>query len=74
MNKELILDKIKQEAGKNNGAPLGMGKFEEATGITVNDWRGKFWTKWSDSLIEAGFQPNKFLTPKYDEKLKKKMF
>lgn len=67
MTKDDILKAIKQTAASNGGVPLGIGKFEEATGIRKDEWHGKYWTKWNEAITEAGLQPNQFLTPAYDE-------
>jgi hypothetical protein len=66
MNKEYILEEIKRTAEENGGIPLGRQRFTNETGIKITDWQGKYWAKWSDALIEAGYQPNK-LQPAYDE-------
>lgn len=58
VTKEEILLAIKREAAVNGGQPLGMPRFESATGIKPHDWRGRYWTKWNDALAEAGFAPN----------------
>ncbi len=68
MNKEYILKEIDRTARENNGIPLGKQKFEKETGIKFADWYGKYWTKWGDALIEAGYTPNKLQTA-YDEKV-----
>lgn len=67
MDKAHILNEIKKAAEGNGGIPLGMVKFEEATGIRKNDWSGKYRIKWNDALVEAGFKPNQFLTTAYSE-------
>jgi hypothetical protein len=67
MNKEYILKEIDRTARENNGIPLGQARFAKETGIRLSDWRGKYWTKWSDALVEAGYPPNK-LQAAYDEK------
>ena len=54
MNKEHILKEIDRTAKENNGTPLGSARFAKETGITKSDWLGKYWTKWSDAVIEAG--------------------
>jgi len=66
MNKEYILNEINRTAKENNGIPAGQARFAKETGIRLSDWRGKYWTKWSDALAEAGYPPNK-LQSAYDE-------
>jgi len=58
--KQRILDEIKRTAEENGGTPLGIDRFKEATGICKEDWYGIYWAKWSDSQVEAGFEPNRF--------------
>jgi hypothetical protein len=67
MDKEHILNEIDRTAKENNGTPLGRDRFAKETGITESDWSGKYWTKWSDAVIEAGYAPNKMQSA-YDEK------
>ena len=56
--KDEILEAIKLTTTANNGAPLGKGSFEQKTGIKETQWRGLYWARWGDALIEAGFNPN----------------
>lgn len=65
--KDYIINEIVRTSQKNGGQPLGEKKFENETGIRKYDWYGKYWSKWSDALIEAGYEPNKF-NEAYDEK------
>jgi hypothetical protein len=58
VTKERVLAEIKRTTAENDGAPLGVRRFEQETGIREHEWRGKFWRAWSDALIEAGFSPN----------------
>lgn len=67
MKKEHILSEIKRTAAENAGEPLGIGRFEEATGIRKQDWYGIFWAKWTDAQVEAGCKPNQFGIPALDE-------
>ncbi len=53
MNKEAILSEIRRAATENGGQPLGIARFEELTGITVSDWRGRFWATWTEATDEA---------------------
>jgi hypothetical protein len=68
MNKEHILKEIVRTAKENGGIPLGKGKFESETAIRQPDWFGKYWARWSDALIEAGYMPNKKQSA-YDEEI-----
>jgi hypothetical protein len=58
MNKAHIIAEIKRTAAANGGKPLGKSRFEQATGIKIHEWCGKFWARWGDALQEAGFKPN----------------
>ncbi len=67
ITKEAIISEIIRTAENNDDTPLGMGTFHDETGLKKSDWYGKFWTKWSDAVQEAGFQPNKFGSDAYEE-------
>jgi len=58
VTKDYILSEIQRTAGDNGGRPLGRKRFEAETGIKESDWYCKFWTKWSDAIKEAGYEPN----------------
>lgn len=53
-----IISEIRRLATLNGGRPPGVQAFVSATGIIENKWRGKYWARWGDALIEAGFEPN----------------
>ena len=53
-----ILREICRLAASNGDHPPGQKLFARETGIAEHQWRGKFWARWGDALIEAGFKPN----------------
>jgi hypothetical protein len=67
--KSHIISEIKRTAEKNGGAPLGIARFEAETGVKSSDWMRKFWVRWGDALVEAGFQPNALQGPRSDDDL-----
>ena len=67
--KDHILAEIKRTAQENGGKPLGIERFRKETGIKASDWKAKFWARWGDALVEAGFQPNQLQGPRSEEDL-----
>lgn len=63
MDKAHIISEIRRTAEANGGTPLGRERFEQETGIKESTWSGKFWTRWSDAVREAGFLPNAMNRP-----------
>jgi hypothetical protein len=59
MDKQYILDKIR-EITNVSGNPPGQEKFGKITGLKRTDWYGRYWTKWSDAVTEAGFVGNQY--------------
>lgn len=57
MTKEEILREIRRTADENAGVPLGKQRFFAETGIRESDWVGRWWTRWSDAVREAGREP-----------------
>ena len=66
MDKQHIINEIKRTAEQNGGVPLGKERFAAETGVQIFDWYGKYWARWGDALIEAGYTPNK-LQGAYEE-------
>ena len=65
MNRQEIINEIKRTAVANGGRPPGRAAFEKATGIKASDWYGKYWARWNDAVVEAGFETRK-LNPAYE--------
>ena len=68
MTKSQRLGEIRRTATANGGKPLGKAGFESETGIREGDWFGKYWARWGDALVEAGFAPNQMNVAFEDEK------
>ena len=67
LSKDEIISEIRRTAKENGGIPLGKVKFFQETGVKESDWIGKYWTKWSEATIEAGYNPNS-MQGAYDER------
>lgn len=55
--KQQIIDEIRRLASNSDGVAPGIARFEAETGISRSSWWGKYWSKWGDALIEAGYPP-----------------
>ncbi len=62
--KETILNEIQRLTREGEGIVPGVEKFTAETGISKSVWWGKYWSKWSDAVTEAGFEPRKMNTKK----------
>ncbi|MBT9330706.1 GIY-YIG nuclease family protein [Paracidobacterium acidisoli] len=60
MNKQVIIDEIRRIAESDGGIAPGRDKFEKETGIRESKWRGIYWLKWSEAIVEAGYSPREF--------------
>lgn len=58
VDRETILAEVKRCAEENGGVALGRERFQERTGIYESQWLGRYWTRWSDLITEAGYEPN----------------
>lgn len=72
MDKDFILTEIKRYAEENDGKTPGIRSFENSSAIKASDWLGKYWTKWSEAVAEAGLKPNqKIMALDRDEVIRK---
>jgi hypothetical protein len=67
MTKDQIIAEIKRTAQQNGDKPLSINHFQDQTGIQKKDWCGIYWARWSDAQREAGYDPNQFSTPAFEE-------
>ena len=67
ITKNHILAEIRRTA--TGGSPLGKKRFQTETGIKESDWHGRFWTRWSDAVREAGYEPNTMQKPFSEDRL-----
>ena len=58
MTKAEIIKEIKRTAAENGGVPLGSRRFATETGIRDPEWKCKYWARWSEAILEAGYEPN----------------
>lgn len=54
MDRDTIIQAIRQVAESNGGIVPGRARFEQFTGISEGMWSGKYWTRWSDAVAAAG--------------------
>lgn len=55
-----LIGEIKRLAAADGGRAPGRLAFERATGVKTHQWRGVYWAKWNDAVLEAGCQPNEY--------------
>ena len=65
-SREQIIEAIKRVSKASGGSSPGWRKFATETGIRYADWHGRYWTRWSDALAEAGLAANT-LNPRIDD-------
>ncbi len=59
MDRSSIIAEIRRTAEENGGVALGQRRFEEAAGIPMSAWRGRYWRNWSEAVRAAGLLENK---------------
>ena len=64
--KQDIIKVIQRTTKENGGKPLGVGRFEKEANIKVHEWK-RYWARFGDVLIEAGFVPNQLQGAYSDE-------
>ena len=57
LDRSSLLDEIRQAAAENGGTAPSQLQFENSTGVSQGQWRGKLWARWSDAVAEAGLLP-----------------
>jgi len=57
-SRESVIDEIRRIAAENGGRAPGWKLFRSETGLSESSWRGRYWARWSDALIDAGFEAN----------------
>jgi len=62
--RETILNEIRRLTQEGGGVVPGVEKFTVETGISRSVWWGKYWSKWGDAVVEAGFEPRKMMIKK----------
>jgi hypothetical protein len=60
MDRQHIISEIRRTA--KDGKAIGQKLFFKETGIKIEDWRGKYWARWGDALVEAGYSENDWTT------------
>lgn len=66
ITKQYILDAIQRTAKENGSVPLGMGRFEKETGISLYDCQS-YWSTFGEAQREAGFVANTLQAPHSEE-------
>jgi hypothetical protein len=66
LKKDTILEEIRRIARESDGIAPGMKTFANESGIKKSAWLGRYWSKWSDAVSEAGLKPQE-RTQRLDE-------
>ncbi len=69
MTKEEIIKEIRRTTDENGGVALGKQRFLTATGIRESDWSGRYWSRWSDAVRDAGCTPQAMNQPLSENKI-----
>ena len=72
IHKDKVIHEIQVLAAQSGGTPPGQRRFASETGIKDHEWQ-RYWARWGDALIEAGFKPNEKTSAISEEELLEKL-
>lgn len=72
MDKEHILSEIRRLAAEKDGSPPGHRRFLSETSISDYEWN-RYWARWGDALVDAGFKPNEWTQERPQEEVLEKL-
>ncbi len=58
VTREAVLDEIRRQTALAGGVTPGQASFARLTGLSHHLWKGKYWARWTDAVLEAGLEPN----------------
>ena len=59
-DRDFIISEIRRCAEDNGGVVPGRERFEAITGIRESEWAGRYWSRWSEAVVAAGYEPNQW--------------
>ena len=68
-SREHIVSEIRRIAASRDGQAPGWELFRSETRLSESSWKGRYWPRWTDALVEAGFTANVFHSAYSDDVL-----